>query len=172
MKKFLAIFLALAMILGIAACTAAPAATEAPAEPAAATEAPAVEPAAATEAPAVDNVTGKVVYFINAGPDDYYAQFGDAFKAIGAEVGLTVKELNSDYNPEQELANVQDAISAGADAIAVITAGAAGSAESIAAANAAGVPIFFIAGKPELKPGTDLTGHVTDNFVIMGYLIG
>ena len=173
MKKFLAIFLALAMILGLAACAATPAAPEAPAaEPAAVTEAPAAEPAAATEAPAVDNVTGKVVYFINAGPDDYYAQFGDAFKAIGAEVGLTVKELNSDYNPEQELANVQDAISAGADAIAVITAGAAGSAESIAAANAAGVPIFFIAGKPELKAGTDLTGHVTDNFVIMGYLVG
>ena len=171
MKKFLAIFLALAMILGIAACTATPAATEAAAEPAA-TEAPAAEAVEATEAPAVDNVTGKVVYFINAGPDDYYAQFGDAFKAIGAEVGLTVKELNSDYNPEQELANVQDAISAGADAIAVITAGAAGSAESIAAANAAGVPIFFIAGKPELKDGTDLNGHVTDNFVIMGYLIG
>jgi ABC-type sugar transport system substrate-binding protein len=173
MKKFLAIFLALTMILGLAACAATPAAPEAPAEePAVAEEAAPVEEPAAAEEAVVDNVTGKVVYFINAGPDDYYAQFGDAFKAIGAEVGLTVKELNSDYNPEQELANVQDAISAGADAIAVITAGAAGSAESIAAANAAGVPIFFIAGKPELKEGTDLTGHVTDNFVIMGYLIG
>ena len=161
MKKLLAILMALAMLLGVAACAATPAAPAAPAE----------EPAAMEAAP-VDNVTGKLVYFINAGPDDYYAQFGDAFKAIGEEVGLTVKELNSDYNPEQELANVQDAITAGADAIAVITAGAAGSAESIAAANAAGVPIFFIAGKPELKPGTDLTGHVTDNFVIMGYLVG
>jgi ribose transport system substrate-binding protein len=120
----------------------------------------------------VDNVTGKTVYFINAGPDDYYAQFGDAFRAIGETVGLKVEELNSDYNPEQELSNVQDAIAAGADAIAVITAGAAGSAESIAAANAANVPIFFIAGKPELKAGTDLTGHVTDNFVMMGYMVG
>ena len=172
MKKLLVIFMVVAMLLGVVACGQAPAATEAAEPAAAATEAPAAEAAVATEAPAVDNVTGKVVYFINAGPDDYYAQFGNAFKAIGAEVGLTVKELNSDYNPEQELANVQDAISAGADAIAVITAGAAGSAESIAAANAAGVPIFFIAGKPELKAGTDLTGHVTDNFVMMGYMIG
>lgn len=172
MKKLLVIFLVVAMLLGVVACGQAPAATETATEPAAATEAPAAEAVEATEEAPVDNVTGKVVYFINAGPDDYYAQFGNAFKAIGAEVGLTVKELNSDYNPEQELANVQDAISAGADAIAVITAGAAGSAESIAAANAAGVPIFFIAGKPELKPGTDLTGHVTDNFVMMGYMIG
>jgi ABC-type sugar transport system substrate-binding protein len=167
MKKLFAILMALAMLLGVAACAATPAATEKPADSTVAAES---APAAADAV--VDNVTGKLVYFINAGPDDYYAQFGDAFKAIGAEVGLTVKELNSDYNPEQELANVQDAITAGADAIAVITAGAAGSAESIAAANAAGVPIFFIAGKPELKPGTDLTGHVTDNFVIMGYLVG
>ena len=146
MKKLLVILLVSAMLLGIGA--------------------------AAAEVKAVDNVTGKTVYFINAGPDDYYAQFGDAFKAIGEAVGLTVRELNSDYNPEQELANVQDAISAGADAIAVITAGAAGSAESIAAANAANVPIFFIAGRPELKEGTELTGHVTDNFVMMGYMIG
>lgn len=114
----------------------------------------------------------KTIGFINAGPDDYYAQFGDAFKAIGAEMGYEVKELNSDYSPEKELANVQDFISQGVDAIAVITAGAAGSAASISAANEAEVPIFFIAGRPELNPGTDLQGHVTDNFVIMGYLVG
>ena len=148
MKKLLVILLAVAMLFGVTAYSQKPVAAE------------------------VDNVTGKTVYFVNAGPDDYYAQFGDAFKAIGAAVGLTVKELNSDYNPEQELANVQDAISAGADAVAVITAGSAGSAASIAAANAAGVPIFFIAGKPELIEGTDLTGHVTDNFVMMGYMLG
>jgi ABC-type sugar transport system substrate-binding protein len=172
MKKFLAIFLALAMILGMAACAKTPAAPAAAEEPAVVEEAAPAEEAVVEEAAPVDNVTGKSVYFINAGPDDYYAQFGNAFKAIGESVGFVIKELNSDYNPEQELANVQDAISAGADAIAVITAGAAGSAESIAAANAAGVPIFFIAGRPELKPGTDLNGHVTDNFVIMGYLLG
>ncbi len=114
----------------------------------------------------------KTIGFINAGPDDYYAQFGDAFKAIGAEMGYEVKELNSDYSPEKELANVQDFISQGVDAIAVITAGAAGSAASISAANEAEVPIFFIAGKPDLNPGTELQGHVTDNFVMMGYLIG
>lgn len=148
MKKLLAILLVLALVFSFAACGE--------------------KPAAPTQA----KVEGKTVYFINAGPDDYYAQFGDAFRAIGETVGLTVKELNSDYNPEQELANVQDAIAAGADAIAVITAGAAGSAESIAAANAAKVPIFFIAGRPELKPGTEVTGHVTDNFVMMGYMVG
>lgn len=175
MKKLLVILLALAMLFTVAACAAQ--APEKPSEPE--SQAPAVDepaPEESTDEPVpeepVDNIKGKKVGFINAGPDDYYAQFGDAFKAIGETVGLEVTELNSDYNPEQELANVQDMIASGVDAIAVITAGAAGSAESIAAAQAAGVPIFFIAGKPELKPGTDLTGHVTDNFVMMGYMIG
>jgi ABC-type sugar transport system substrate-binding protein len=175
MKKLLVILLVFAMVLALASCggdsqtpeetTAAPT-TEKPAET---TEGETPEE---TTAPEVDNVTGKTVGFINAGPDDYYAQFGDAFKAIGETVGLEVVELNSDYSPEKELANVQDMIAAGVDAIAVITAGAAGSAESIKAAYEADVPIFFIAGKPELIPGTDLTGHVTDNFVMMGYLVG
>ena len=118
------------------------------------------------------DIAGKKIGFVNAGPDDYYAQFGDALVAVAEMHGMEVTELNSDYSPSIELANVQDLIAAGVDAIAVITAGAAGSAATIEAANEAGVPIFFIAGKPELLPGTDLTGHVTDNFVIMGYQLG
>jgi ribose transport system substrate-binding protein len=115
---------------------------------------------------------GKKIGFVNAGPDDYYAQFGKTLVAVAKSYGMTVTEVNSDYKPEKELANVQDLVAKGVDAIAVITAGAAGSAATIKAANDGHVPIFFIAGKPELQPGTDLTGHVTDNFVIMGYRIG
>lgn len=173
MNKVVSIVLVIAVLLSVAACSApapaAPAApAQAPAAPAAATEVPAAAPAA----PAEDPVKGKTIGFINAGPDDYYAQFGDALKAIAAAEGMKVVELNSDYKPEKELANVQDLVARGVDAIAVITAGAAGSAASIKAAYDAKVPIFFIAGKPELAPGTDLTGHVTDNFVILGYQLG
>ena len=125
-----------------------------------------------TAASAQDKVKGKKIGFVNAGPDDYYAQFGKTLVAVAQSYGMVVTELNSDYKPEKELSNVQDLIAKGVDAIAVITAGAAGSATTIKAANDAHVPIFFIAGKPDLQPGTDLTGHVTDNFVIMGYKIG
>jgi len=124
-----------------------------------------------TEAAGVD-LSEMAVGFVNAGPDDYYAQFGDVFKVIAESYGMDVTEVNSDYSPEKELANVQDLIAKGVDAIAVITVGAAGSAASIEAAYEADVPIFFIAGKPEILPGTDLQGHVTDNFVIMGYQVG
>jgi ribose transport system substrate-binding protein len=173
MNKVLAIALLVVMVVAMTACSA-PAPTAAPAAataaPAAATAAPVAAP---TTAPApADPVKGKTIGFINAGPDDYYAQFGDALKAIAEAEGMKVVELNSDYKPEKELANVQDLVARGVDAIAVITAGAAGSAASIQAADAANVPIFFIAGKPEILPGTDLTGHVTDNFVILGYQLG
>ncbi|HEX9117149.1 MAG TPA: sugar ABC transporter substrate-binding protein, partial [Anaerolineae bacterium] len=104
--------------------------------------------------------------------DDYYAQFGKTLKAVAESYGMKVIEVNSDYKPEKELANVQDLVAKGVDAIAVITAGAAGSAASIKAAYDHKVPIFFIAGKPEIQAGSDLTGHVTDNFVILGYQLG
>jgi ribose transport system substrate-binding protein len=180
MNKFVAVLLLVVMV-AMAACsapapTAAPATAPTAAPAAVATAAPAAVatavPATAVPAPAEDPVKGKTIGFINAGPDDYYAQFGDALKAIAAAEGMNVVELNSDYRPEKELANVQDLVARGVDAIAVITAGAAGSAASIQAADAANVPIFFIAGKPEILPGTDLTGHVTDNFVILGYQLG
>lgn len=177
MRKLLGILLAMTMLLSVTACktegTATTAATTKAEVTTAATTAEMTE-ADTTAAPSepVNNVAGKTLGFINAGPDDYYAQFGDAFKAIAGLYDMKVIEVNSDYKPEKELSNVQDMIAQGVDAIAVITTGAAGSAASIAAADAAGVPIFFIAGKPELEPGTDLTGHVTDNFVMMGYMIG
>ncbi|MEI6385376.1 MAG: sugar ABC transporter substrate-binding protein [Spirochaetota bacterium] len=126
----------------------------------------------ATAVSAQGKEKGKKIGFVNAGPDDYYAQFGKVLVAVAKSYGMQVTEVNSDYKPEKELANVQDLIAKGVDAIAVITAGAEGSAATIKAANDAKVPIFFIAGKPALLPGTDLTGHVTDNFVIMGYRIG
>lgn len=171
LKKILVIVLCMAVVGSIAiGCSAAEEAGEAAEE--------IVEEGEEVTEEAVEADTGgvdlsdKAIGFVNAGPDDYYAQFGNTFKAIGESYGMDVTELNSDYSPEQELANVQDLIAKGVDAIAVITAGAAGSAASIQAANDANVPIFFIAGKPELFPGTDLQGHVTDNFVIMGYSVG
>lgn len=143
-----------------------------PAEEAAEEAAPAEE-AVEEEAPTGEkSMEGVKVGFVNAGPDDYYAQFGNVLKAVAESYGMDVTELNSDYKPEKELSNVQDLIAKGVDVIAVITAGAAGSAATIAVANDADVPIFFIAGRPELQEGTDLQGHVTDNFVIMGYQLG
>ena len=167
MKKLLVVLLALVMVFAFAACQTAPE-----------TKAPESEPSA----PAGDDVvevgeevvdlSAKKLAFVNAGPDDYYAAFGNAFKAVASTYGMETIEVNSEYSAEKELANVQDMISAGVDAIAVISANAAGSAAAIAAANDAGVPIFYVGGRPELQEGSSLQGHVTDSFVMMGYMAG
>jgi len=154
---------------------AAAAATTAPAAPA--TTAPTEAAAPATTVPAaaalsIDATKGKTIGFVNAGPDDYYAKVGSALKAIGATFGMNYVEVNSNYKPEQELANVQDLAAKGVDAIVVITAGAAGSAATVKAANDAKIPIFFIAGAPQINSGNSIQGHVTDNFAMLGYLLG
>lgn len=178
MKKTLVILLIAAMVFSLVACT--PAATTPPAEeksqaPAEDTAETPTEEAAEPEASTEDAgpLAGKKLAFINAGPDDYYAAFGNAFVAVAKSYGCTdITEVNSEYKAEKELANVQDMISAGCDAIAVISANAAGSAAAIAEANAAGVPIFYCGGRPELQEGSSIQGHVTDSFIQMGYLAG
>ena len=175
MKKTLVILLTLVMVFSLVACatetvTPAEETSEAPAEET--SEAPAED---VSEAPADEEspLAGKKLAFINAGPDDYYAAFGNAFVAVAKTYGCTdITEVNSEYKAEKELANVQDMISAGCDAIAVISANAAGSAAAISEANAAGIPIFYCGGRPELQEGSSIQGHVTDSYIQMGYLAG
>lgn len=167
MKKLATIFMVFALVLSLGACSSnAPAA-----QSTAASGTDSVNTAGDKTANAV-GLKDKKLAFINAGPDDYYAAFGNAFTAVAKSYGMSVVELNSAYSAEKELANVQDMISAGVDAIAVISANTAGSSAAIAAANNADVPIFYVGGKPELQSGSEIQGHVTDSFVMMGYMAG
>lgn len=168
MKKLAIIFMVLVMVLSMCACSSNAPATESTAS----TVTDAATTAGETATNTVVDLKNKKLAFINAGPDDYYAAFGNAFTAVAKSYGMSVVELNSAYSAEKELANVQDMISAGVDAIAVISANTAGSSAAIAAANSAGVPIFYVGGKPELQEGSDIQGHVTDSYVMMGYMAG
>lgn len=182
MKKILALLLAVVMLLAMVACAAKTTETTEPAtEQTAAPAETTTEPAAAEEtttdpAPveeaAKTGLQGKKIGFINAGADDYYAAFGDALVYFAKQQGAEVTELNSNYSSETELANCQDLIAKGVDAIAVITAGAAGSAATIKAANEAGIPIFFTVGQPEVDEGNAYQGWVSDNYIMIGYMMG
>ena len=169
MKKILA--LALAALMMFTLITACGGGQETPAAPQPAAPAPAPEPA--PEAPVIDDMEeieeakALRVAFINAGPDDYYKQFGDVFAALGQSYGWEVTEINSEYRPDKELSNVQDMINAGMDAIAVITVQMEAAGEATILANEAGVPIFFVAGRPDESKGAKPDGHVSDNFLYM-----
>ena len=174
MKKILALSLAMVMVFALAtACASTPADTPAPEAPAPAAPEPAPEaPVIEDTIDVTEETRQKRVAFINAGPDDYYKQFGDAFAAIGESYGWEVTEINSEYRPDKELSNVQDMINAGMDAIAVITVQMEAAGEATLLANEAGVPIFFVAGTPDESKGAKPDGHVTDNFLYMGWLVG
>jgi len=88
------------------------------------------------------------VGYVVAGPDDYYNVSAEVVKLAGAERGWEVTILNSEYTPELEISNVEDLIAKGVDGILVLAANMESAQTATQKANAAGIPIVFIAGGP------------------------
>ena len=123
MKKLIALLMAVAMLLGVAACAApveAPAATEAPA---AATEAPAAATdVPATEAPALTLETVKVGFVHISDPSDggYTYNHDKGTQKMIANLGLKPEQVLSKYNiPEDSKceAAINELIDAGCNII-------------------------------------------------------
>lgn len=123
---------------------------------------------------ATTDLSGKEIAFINCGPDDYYARYGEVLAAVAELYGWTVTELNSDYSTETELANVQDMIAKGVDAIIIIAVNFEAAAEACIAANEADIPIFFFGTSGNFDPSTGAvaTGAITFNSYSLGYQVG
>ena len=172
MKKIGVLLLAVIMVFSLVACQTETPSTSESTAPSDDSSTVADDTTAEVSTDVSLDLSGKTLGFINAGPDDYYAAFGNALKALAEVYGIEVIELNSNYSSEQELANCQDLIMKGVDAIACITAGAAGSAATIQLANEAEVPIFFIVGQPETAEGSEYQGWVSDSYAMIGYAVG
>jgi len=187
--KFVALLLvAVLLCVPLVACSGG---TAAPAE-SASSEAPAEAPAESASSEASvnsekveeaekglaegvsDDVKGKKIAFINCGPDDYYARYGEVLKSVGDLYGWEVTELNSQNSTETELANVQDMVAKGVDAIVIIAVNFDAAAESCLEANKAGIPIFFFgtSGNFDESTGAKPEGAITFNSQHMGYLVG
>lgn len=125
-------------------------------------------------AEAVDpDLSGKSIGLVNAGPDDYYYKLFDVYEALAKDMGWEVTVLNSEYSPEKEISNVQDLITKGVDAIAVITANVYSAGQAAKIANEAGVPIFFVVGRPdEESTGGRVDGHVGFSYYNCAYMNG
>ncbi len=119
------------------------------------------------------DLSGKSIGLVNAGPDDYYYKLFDVYEALAKDMGWEVTVLNSEYSPEKEISNVQDLITKGVDAIAVITANVFSAGQAAKMANDAGVPIFFVVGRPdEETTGGKVNGHVGFSYYNCGYMNG
>ncbi|MCS7247726.1 MAG: sugar ABC transporter substrate-binding protein [Anaerolineales bacterium] len=123
----------------------APAATEAPSAPAK-TEAPAAP--AQTEAPQVQEpVSGaptgkKLTYcYITPGPDTWYKRDVEGFQYGASLDGVEVIVVNSDYDVEKELANIEFCINQGSDGISVFSFNENGAIIAARRGQEAGIPV-------------------------------
>jgi ABC-type sugar transport system substrate-binding protein len=173
-KKILAIIVALCMVL-VFAVGCGGGATPAPAAPA--PEAP------ATEAPAPDSGSDagsavqvkKIGHYADA-QDSYYSLVNDALVALSSqdpETDWTVDFKMGNNTAEEQLKAVEDFITAGYDAIAVIQNNSGTTGECIAKCKEAGIPYFGIGHQFYDQPNArDAAGAVSYNFVDAGRYAG
>lgn len=87
--------------------------------------------------------------YIQTGPLDYYVRGADGAKAAAGELGVELKVLNSQLKPEQEIANIEDAVQQGVDGIVLFSVGKASEQAALAKARAADVPVAVLYGYDE-----------------------
>ncbi len=110
--------------------------------------------------------------YVMAGPDIYYRTSADVFTQLGAKLDWDVSVTSSEYTATKEVANVEDFIAKGVDAIVLVTANAEVATINAAKAKAVGIPLFMVSALPS-KQGYDLpTGIVSGNWQLMGAYTG
>jgi ribose transport system substrate-binding protein len=144
MKTLKVLFFTIIIFSMLAACTpAAPAekpAGEEPAAPAAPAEKPVVEAPAAPAAPAAEGK--KLTYcYITAGPDTWYKRDVEGFQYGASLDKVEVIVVNSDYDVEKELANIDYCIGQGVDGISVFSFNENGARIAAEKGKAAGIPV-------------------------------
>ena len=98
---------------------------------------------------------GKKLVFGNVqpGPDPWYQYSVEAFKHFAEKNGVEVIYLNSEYNQDKDIANVEDLIAKKVDALVVFPMTADLGQQYAQKANEAGIPIIFEAVTPTSGPG-------------------
>lgn len=148
MKRFLLIGLAIVLCLGLAACSQT-AGTETSAESKPSENATVASNATGdeetTETTALKDVT---IGYVVAGAAYYYQVAADTFSKAAEDAGWKVTQVNSEYNAEKEISNVQDLITKQVDGIVVVSANVDSSQTACQMANEANIPIIVVSGAP------------------------
>ena len=92
------------------------------------------------------------IAFIQTASFPYYERGVEGAKLAAEPLGVELSVLNSDSSAEQEIANVEDAITKGVDGIVLFSVGRASEEAALAKANEAGIPVAVLYGyAPELE---------------------
>lgn len=165
MKKIKVIAITVTVVMAVAlftACSQTPAATSESAassasEAASASVAPASSDAEAASA-ADGAVKGKGGYkyslgVIQPGPEFYYQTFADSVQTAAEYAGMNVTILLSQYSAETEIANIEDLISQGVDAIACFSTSSDTAQMDAQKCNEANIPLFLMSSTAAEGPG-------------------
>ena len=99
-----------------------------------------------------DNEEAPEIAFIQTGPFPYYERGVEGARMAAEQLGVELSVLTSDLSAEQEIANVEDAITKGVDGIVLFSVGRASEEAALTKANEAGIPVAVLYGyAPELE---------------------
>ena len=116
---------------------------------------------------------GKIIGFINAGPDDAYAVYKNMLEECIRRAGGRLQYTVSDYNEQRELNNASDLVNAGVDAIVVIPVNAQSGGQVCKLANEAGIPVFPMVMIPDVETaGATWTSFARNDQYASAYKVG
>ena len=123
------------------------------------------------DVPGNSKVRGKTIGFILPGPDVYYNFGKSGVKWAVESSGNIYTERNSEYNAIKEIQNVENLISAGVDAIVIMTTNVETGQKACQVANAAKIPIILVDCDVSSGPGK-AQGQVVTTLPWIGSLMG
>ncbi|MGO8693906.1 MAG: sugar ABC transporter substrate-binding protein [Rectinemataceae bacterium] len=112
----------------------------------------------------------QLVYgYVTPGPDTWYKRDVDGFVYAAGLAGAKVIVLNSNYNPETEIANIDSLINQGVDGMCVFTFNQNGANIAAQKCAAAGIPLVVTDNVGQvLKSGYNVVAAVDFDWVGMG----
>lgn len=112
----------------------------------------------------------KLVYgYVTPGPDTWYKRDVEGFQYAASLAGAEVVVLNSDYNVEKEIANIDNLINQGVDGLSVFTFNESGAKIAAEKCAAAGIPLVVTDNAGEiLKQDKPIVAAIDFDWKAMG----
>ncbi|MDA3955757.1 sugar ABC transporter substrate-binding protein [Oceanispirochaeta sp.] len=116
------------------------------------------------------NDDGKLVYgYVTPGPDYWYKKDVDGFVYAAEQAGVEVLVLNSDYNAEKEISNIDSLINQGVDGMCIFTFNQNGANIAADKCAAAGIPLVVTDNVGQvLKNDSDVVAAIDFDWSAMG----
>lgn len=154
-----------ALVVGIAACGSSDSDTSS-SETSASTE-------ESTSASSGDKpLEGKTIAYIQTGSLEYYEYSAEGAKMAIEVLGGAPEVLNSELDPQKELANVQDAVTKQVDGIVLFPLSDASEKAAIKEASDAGIPISIVGIIPLEEVQSMIAGDAAVHFMDYAKVLG